>query len=38
MNEDFYIISEWLEGSDRDPVENAAFAQIVVVAAQQITT
>ncbi len=38
MNEEFKIDVEWLEGSDGDPVERAAFAQIVINAAQQITT
>lgn len=38
MNEDFKINVEWLEGSDRDPVDRATFAQIVISAAQQNTT
>lgn len=38
MSKDFEIDVEWLEGSDRDPVERAAFAQIVISAAQQVTT
>ena len=38
MNKEFKINVEWLEGSDRDPIERAAFAQIVINAAQQITT
>ena len=38
MSKDFEIDAEWLEGSDRDAVDRAAFAQIVINAAQQITT
>lgn len=38
MTKDFEIDAEWLEGSDRDPVDRAAFAQIVINASQQITT
>ena len=38
MNEEFKIEVEWLEGSDQAPVERAAFAQIVINAAEQTTT
>lgn len=38
MNEDFNIDVAWLEGSDRNPVDQATFAQITISAAQQITT
>lgn len=38
MNEDFTIDAEWLEGSDRNSVERAAFAQIVISAAEHPTT
>lgn len=38
MSEDFKIEAEWLEGSDQDSVDRATFAQIVINAAQQVTT
>lgn len=38
MSEEFKIELEWLEGSDRDPVERSTFAQIEIRAAQQVAT
>ena len=38
MNEKFEIKVDWLEGSDGNPAERAAFAQIVISAAQEVTT
>ncbi len=38
MSNDFKIDVEWLEGSEPDPIERAAFAQIVINAAQQPAT
>lgn len=38
MNEEFSIDIDWLEGSEKDPVERATFALIAISAAQQSTT
>jgi len=38
MSEDFKIELEWLESSDREPVEKCTFAQIQINAAQQVAT
>jgi len=38
MSEKFEITVAWLDGSGSDPVERATFAQIVINAAQQVTT
>lgn len=38
VKEEFKIDANWLEGSDKDPLERAAFAEITISATEEITT
>lgn len=38
MNKDFEVDVEWLEGSDKDPIERSAFALIAIKVVQETTT